>query len=140
MFEHAAPDHHVMGWLEHVSFKKIYSSSETALAVAGRILRAIAQETFCQLARCVRDVEAGRGRFSLFLFQAGELAYHLDQLLFLHRLHQERGSAFFESVIPVLGPGAGGHDDDRNAIDLGLLAQQGQQLVAVGTRHLQVSD
>src|SRR5215472_3637303 len=63
-----------------------------------------------------------------------------DQLIFLHRLRQEGGSAFLHRAAAVLGAGARRDDHYWNATSGRALAQLHHQLVAGHARHFEVGD
>src|SRR5216684_6871514 len=63
-----------------------------------------------------------------------------DQLVFLHRLCQERGGAFLHRAIAMLGPRSRRYHHHRNSPGRGGLAQLHHQFVPGHARHLEVGN
>src|SRR5437879_6150849 len=62
-------------------------------------------------------------RYEPWRLRSNELFDRGDQLIFLHRLGQERCGAFLHRAIAMLGPRARGHNHHRNAPGRGALSQ-----------------
>src|SRR6266481_2424433 len=72
--------------------------------------------------------------------RSNELFDRGDQLIFLHRLGQERCGAFLHRAIAMLGPRARGHNHHGNAPGRGALSQLNHQFITGHARHLEVGN
>src|SRR5215472_5173245 len=80
----------------------------------------------------------GRGRARRL--RSDKLFDGRDQLIFLYRLGQEGGSAFFHGAVAMLGARTRGYNHHRNAALGWALAQLHHQLITGHAWHLQVGD
>src|SRR6266478_9889504 len=79
-------------------------------------------------------------RYGPWRLRSNELFDRGDQLIFLHRLGQERRGAFLHRAIAMLGAGARRNDHHRDSASRRALAQLHHQFITGHARHFEVGD